>query len=234
MVALTWRNTWREYWRPIAVVVALLAGLQYTQAVSYGFFHVLVEIFSIVVACTIFAVFWNARQFLDNTFYLLIGIGYLFVAFLDLLHSLSVGAVHIFPGYGTNLGNSAVGGGPHAAGFVAGRGLAVDGPEDPERLPLRGVHRDPGGPPVEPLPLARVSRLLRRWPGSDAFQDWLRDRHLRNVAGRRSVCSMRHRREFDANVFWLVAASIVLTIASELAFSLYREVTDGRTSSGTT
>ena len=56
------------------------------------------------MACTIFAVYWNARQFLDNTFFLLIGVSSLFVAFLDLFHALSIGTVQLFPEYGNNLG----------------------------------------------------------------------------------------------------------------------------------
>ena len=77
----------------VLLATGLFVGLFFVQRHSYGLFHSLVEIFSIVVACTSFAVFWNARQFLDNAFYLFIGIALLFVGFVDLLHTLSVGTI---------------------------------------------------------------------------------------------------------------------------------------------
>ena len=41
----------------------------------------------------------------------------------------------------------------------------------------------------------------------------------------RWACWLVHRQEFDPQVYWLLAASIILTVASELAFSTYREIT---------
>ena len=94
----------RRHWLTFLLGVTLLVGLYVTQQYNYALFHCLAEIFSIVVACTVFAVFWNARSFLDNTCYLFIGIAFLFVAFIDILHTLSIGQVNVFPGYTTNLG----------------------------------------------------------------------------------------------------------------------------------
>ena len=53
-------------WAPYAFGLAILLGLYLTSLYSYSLFHSLAEAFSIVVACTVFAVFWNARSFLTN------------------------------------------------------------------------------------------------------------------------------------------------------------------------
>ena len=78
-------------------------GLYLTSLYNYLLFHSLAEIFSIVVACGIFMVAWNSRRFLDNNYLLLLGIAYLFVGGLDLIHTLTYKGMGIFQGYGTNL-----------------------------------------------------------------------------------------------------------------------------------
>ena len=87
----------------VLVGALLLLGLYLTSHYSYLLFHSLAEVFSIVVACGIFMVAWNARQFLDNDYLLFIGIAYLFVAGLDLLHTLAYHGMGVFPGFGANL-----------------------------------------------------------------------------------------------------------------------------------
>jgi hypothetical protein len=83
--------------------LVLLFGLYLTTLYSYLLFHSLAEIFSIVVACGIFMLAWNSRRFLDNTYLVLIGIAYLFIGGLDLLHTLAYTGMGVFEGYGTNL-----------------------------------------------------------------------------------------------------------------------------------
>jgi len=78
-------------------------GLYLTSLYSYPLFHSLAEIFSIVIACGIFMVAWNSRQFLDNNYLLFIGIAYLFVGGLDLIHTLAYKGMGVFHGYETNL-----------------------------------------------------------------------------------------------------------------------------------
>jgi PAS domain S-box-containing protein len=80
-----------------------LFGLYLTSLHSYLLFHSLAEIFSIVVAFGIFVIAWNARRFLDNNYLLFIGIAYLFVGALDLIHTLTYTGMGVFQGYETNL-----------------------------------------------------------------------------------------------------------------------------------
>ncbi len=83
--------------------MALLYVLFLTSLHSYLLFHVLAELFSIIIACAIFTLAWNARRFLTNYYFVFLGIAYLFVGVLDLVHALGYRGMGVFPEYGTNL-----------------------------------------------------------------------------------------------------------------------------------
>jgi len=80
-------------------IVAVLIGLYFTTFVNYLLFHSLAEIFSIVVACSFFMITWNSRKYIKNQYILFIGIAYLFIALLDLLHTLAYKGMPIFTDY---------------------------------------------------------------------------------------------------------------------------------------
>jgi signal transduction histidine kinase len=84
------------------IALGLLAGLYLLQIRSYLLFHSLVEVFSIAVAAAVFMLAWNSRHFVESHFLLWIGIGYLFVALLDLIHTLTYTGMGVFEGLGTN------------------------------------------------------------------------------------------------------------------------------------
>ncbi|MFW5857154.1 MAG: MASE3 domain-containing protein [Planctomycetota bacterium] len=71
-----------------AFLIAFFVGaIIFSLSDGYLLFHLLVEVFSVVVACAIFVVAWHSRRVLDNPFFLFLGIAYLSVAFLDLCHT---------------------------------------------------------------------------------------------------------------------------------------------------
>jgi len=90
-------------WVQFIFFLSLLIGLYLTSLYNYLLFHSLAEIFSIIVACGIFMVAWNSRKFMDNNYLLFVGIAYLFIALLDLIHTLAYSGMPIFQGYGANL-----------------------------------------------------------------------------------------------------------------------------------
>lgn len=67
-------------------------------------FHTLVELFSIVIAFAVFIVAWNSRKMQDNKYLHVVGISYLFIGALDLLHTLSYNGMNVIPlpGYPAN------------------------------------------------------------------------------------------------------------------------------------
>lgn len=78
-------------------------GLYLAKRYSFLLFHSLAEMFSIAVACGIFLMAWNARRFLNNNALLFLGIASLFVAALDLVHTLGYPGMTVFAGSDTNL-----------------------------------------------------------------------------------------------------------------------------------
>ena len=91
----------RTYTYIIGFLILLL--LYVISGSNFLLFHSVAEGFSIAIACGIFMVVWNTRQFIDNNFFIVIGVSYLFVAFIDLLHTIAYKGVGVFPDGGTNL-----------------------------------------------------------------------------------------------------------------------------------
>lgn len=89
-------------------VLALAVGiaLWLTSRYSYLLFHSIAEIFSIAVAAAVFMISWSSRGYPEARPFVLLGIGYLFVSFLDVLHTLAYPGMIVLPGgqdYSTKL-----------------------------------------------------------------------------------------------------------------------------------
>jgi hypothetical protein len=87
----------------IGVITAIVLGLYLSSLYSYLLFHSLIEIFTIAVAFTLFILTWNTRKYLANSYLRLLGIGYVFIALIDLLHTLAYKGMGVFPAYDSNL-----------------------------------------------------------------------------------------------------------------------------------
>jgi PAS domain S-box-containing protein len=79
--------------------VFVLFGLHLTTYHNYLLFHNLVEIFSVIIAMTIFVIALNCWKSIQNQYVIFIGIAYLFIGFLDILHTLSYKGMPIFTDY---------------------------------------------------------------------------------------------------------------------------------------
>jgi PAS domain S-box-containing protein len=88
---------------PILLGAAVLAVLYMISLSNYLLFHSLAEVFSIVIAFSIFIIAWNARRWMENTYLLFLGISYLFIGGLDLLHTLAYTGMGVFPWATTDL-----------------------------------------------------------------------------------------------------------------------------------
>ncbi len=87
----------------VLLLAALLTVLLVMQSANYLLFHGFIEVFSIVVAAAVFMLAWNSRHYAESDFLLWIGIGFLFIATIDLLHTLAFPGMDVFPEGGTNL-----------------------------------------------------------------------------------------------------------------------------------
>jgi signal transduction histidine kinase len=199
----------------ILVFVALYLGSRH----SYILYHTAIEIFTIVVAAGVFMIGWNTRRVIDNNFLLFIGIAYLFVAGIDILHTLAYhGVFHNQPAnVSTQLWL--------AARYIQAISLVI-APLFLGRKMKAGLVFT-GYAAVVTLVLV----VIFRWhtipwsvigPASPTrFQD-VSEYVISSLLVLSIYMLYRKRGVFDRDVFWLLVFSIVLTIASELSFALFK------------
>ncbi len=210
----------KNYSLSVLFCLLVLFGLYLTSLHSYLLFHSLAELLGIVVACGIFMVALNARGFLDNGYFLFIGIAYLFVAGLDLIHTLAYSGMGVFPGYGTNLPTQLW----IAARYVESISLLIAPLFLDRKLNIR----------IASLILAVVFALVLvsifSWKAfPDCFVDGVGLTPFKKtseyiiaaiLAGSIGIL-VRKRKAFDTVVIRLLIGSLLLTICSELAFTFY-------------
>ncbi|HIH03083.1 MAG TPA: PAS domain S-box protein, partial [Methanoregulaceae archaeon] len=88
---------------PWVAAVAVLAGLVLLSEIDYLLFHSVVEVAGIAVAFAIFLLVWNTRAVLPDAFFTLVGVSFLLIGSLDLLHTLAYRGMGIFPGNSSDL-----------------------------------------------------------------------------------------------------------------------------------
>lgn len=205
--------------------VLVCLGLYFSSLYSYLLFHSIAEIFSIAIACSVFSVAWNSRRFAKNDYLLFLGIAFLFVAILDLLHCLAYKGLQIFPGYGANLATQLW----VAARYVQSLSLLLSPLFFHYRLrPLAGF-----GSYLLICTLLMLSIFYWNiFPicyveerGLTAFKD-ISEYIICFILLAAIGLLWRHRQRFDQTVLRLLIWSMILTIGSELAFTLYVGVYD--------
>ena len=198
----------------------VLCCLYATSLYRYVLFHSLVELFSIVVACGVFMVYWNSRRFLDNSYFLFVGIGYLSIGLIDLLHTLAYKGMGVFPDNDGNIANQLW----IAARYIQCLSWVLAGLFLRRRL----------NPNVIAAGYAAVVLLalgsIFVWPiFPDCFIDGVGVTLFKTVS-EYVICVIltvaiallvQKQVEFDRAVFRLLLASLLITIASELSFSYY-------------
>jgi len=201
----------------------ILAGLYVSSLYNYLLFHSLAEIFSIVIAFGIFAIAWNSRPFLDNNYLLFVGIAYLFVGGLDLLHTLSYKGMAIFGGFGSNLPTQLW----IAARYMESLSLLIAPLLFHRRLKTNLVFL---GYSVAVSLILLSTFYWNNFPvcfvegvGLTPFKKI--SEYIISLILLASVgLLLKNQKEFDRKVLQWVIWSIIVTIASELAFTFYVHV----------
>jgi len=212
-------------WTTSMVWIVIIAGLYLASLYNYLLFHSLSEIFSIFVACGIFVVAWNSRRFMDNNYLLFLGIAYLFIGGLDLVHTLAYKGMGIFSGYDANLPTQLW----ISARYIESMSLLI--------APLF-IHRKLNTRVVFVSYVLLASLMLASifyWNiFPDCFIGGTGLTRFKKIS-EYFICLMlmgsifllfQKKKEFDKNIFRLLIASIILTIGSELAFTFYIKVHD--------
>ena len=85
------------------IIVAAFGILYLVSLQNYILFHGIVELAGIAVAFSIFIIVWNTRRNINDAFFLIIGISFLFIGGLDLVHTLAYKGMGVFPGNSADL-----------------------------------------------------------------------------------------------------------------------------------
>ena len=204
----------------LLLAILVFLGLYLTSLHHYLLFHSLAEIFSIVIACGIFMITWNSRRFLDNNYLLFIGIVFLFVGGLDLIHTLAYKGMGVFQGYETNLPTQLW----IAARYMESISLFIAPLLFRRKLRVNFIllgfimatsfllmsifYRDI-------FPICFVEGV-----GLTPFKK-ISEYIISLILLGSIVLLLRNRKEFDRSVLQWVIWSIILSIVSELAFTFY-------------
>lgn len=86
-----------------AGLLVVLTGVYLTSFYSYTLFHGLAELFSVVVEAAVFVIAWNARRYFTNNYVLALGFALIFVALVELLHTLAYTGMDVFTSYSDDL-----------------------------------------------------------------------------------------------------------------------------------
>jgi signal transduction histidine kinase len=203
--------------------LGLFAGLYVAQSHSYLLFHSVVEVFAVAVATALFMLAWNSRKFSDGHFLLWIGIGYLFVGMLDLVHTLAYTGMGVFPEAGVNLPTQLW----VAARFMQALVLLTAPVFFTRRLPARATLAGFGA--VTTLVLLSIFA----WDiFPTAWNETAGELTAFKVISEYVICGLllvaigwmlAWRDRLDQTVLVLLVGSIAATFAAEISFTLYTD-----------
>ncbi|MBS1191730.1 MAG: hypothetical protein H6R10_3522 [Rhodocyclaceae bacterium] len=231
--ASAWRSAWSRFrrwdalpvvpWRETLIAPTLFAlVLVATAPIDFLLFHSLAELFSIGVAITVFAVAWNTYPFTRRSFLLYLGCGYLWVAGLDLVHTLTYQGMGVFPIQGANVATQFwIAGRLYEAVLFLTAPLTLDRHVNP-RIPLAA-----GG-----LMFAAVCALIATGHFPAAYVEGqgltpfkIGAEYIVVLLLLASITLLwRRRAHMDPAVNRLVTIAIGLTIFAELAFTRYLQI----------
>ncbi|MGV8075417.1 MAG: MASE3 domain-containing protein, partial [Syntrophobacteraceae bacterium] len=206
-----------------SATLGALIALYWSSVYSYLLFHSLAELFGVVVACGVFIVAWNSRAITESGYLVFIGIGYLFVAGLDMVHLLAYKGMGVFPEYDANLPTQLW----IAARYLESVSLLLAPLLLGRRIKPRWLFTAYGLTVI--LLLAAIfSRQLFpvcyiEGKGLTPFKIYSEYLICLILAGS-IVALTRTRNNFDAGVYRLLVGAVVMAILSELAFTSYVSV----------
>jgi len=206
----------------ILILSIIISALVYSSTYNYLLFHTIVELVTILIGFGVFIFAWNSRQFSDSNFITFIGISFLSISSIDLLHTLAYKGMHIFQGYDSNLPTQLW----IAARFLQSISFLI------ALLYLRRKLK----PYLIVLGYFLVTVLLVSSIFLSIFPDCyiegsgLTDFKITSeylislIFIIATVLIIKNRKEFDNKVFIWIVVSLILMIGGEIAFTFYVSV----------
>lgn len=213
--------------RSVALEAAFAGGILLLSFLvsqwNFLLFHTAIELYSIIVAVLIFVIAFSSRHFTKSGYFPFLGVAYLFVAFLDFVHTLTYKGMQIFPGITANVPTQLW----IAARYMESISLCI--------APLFLRSRLRILPVVFIFTLATACSILAIFVW-EIFPDCYLEGYGLTVFKKVSEYVISgilvlgvfllwgFRKHFDPFVFRLLGASILVTVGSELFFTFYVSV----------
>lgn len=197
------------------------AALYAVSVYSFPVFHGLIELFAASAALAIFFVSWHSRRFLDSPYVGVIGMAYLGVAIVGVLHTLAYKGTSVFPGASNDLATQLW----LADRYVAAIAFVVAPFFVNRKVDLRAA--------LAGFSILSALLLIAIFGGvfPPAFVEGVGLTPFKVISEYAVVAVLivalillvRVRSSFDQQVFLLLACSIVMSMGAELAFTLYAD-----------
>lgn len=81
----------------IFVFTLILVFLFYLSRINFILFHVVIELYSILIGLMIYILSTSSYKFVKNDYFTFLGISYLFISLMDFIHTLLYKGMNIFP-----------------------------------------------------------------------------------------------------------------------------------------
>jgi hypothetical protein len=202
----------------------LLGSLFPLSQHNYLLFHTIVEMLSVAVAVTIFSVGWNARAFARSNVLLVIACTFLVVGGIDLLHTLAYKGMGVFPDWGPN---------PPTQFWIAARyfqsvgllaaALLLGTGRPLPALPVLAGAIGAGAALAASVPLGWFPDCFLVGKGLTPFKvgsEFLISGLLLCAGG----LFWRRREQFASGIVPFLVGALILTVCSEMSFTLYTDV----------
>ncbi|MBP7410994.1 MAG: PAS domain S-box protein [Methanoculleus sp.] len=205
------------------VFTVLLAALAATSLYNYLLFHTIAELVAVAIAIAVFTVAWNARAMRENSYLLVAGTGFLFVAGIGLVHTLAYEGMRIFVGYDANLPTQLwIASRYLLAGTLLAAPLLLRRNPGPRRV-FAGFAGVTGALLLSIFVFPVFPDCYVEGLGLTPFKVWS-EYVIAVLLALGAVAVYRLRDVFSSRVAGHLVAAILVLIASELAFTLYTDV----------
>ncbi|MDP3427629.1 MAG: MASE3 domain-containing protein, partial [Humidesulfovibrio sp.] len=213
-----------ERFATVALLGLLVLALFAASRFDYLLFHSLVELVGVVVCASIFFLTVHARDHLENPALRLLGVAFVFISLLNLLHTLAYKGMVVFPGYGANLPTQL---------WVALRQMTAGTLLLAPLLLGHRVRLDLAAGVYALLTAALVWAVFSgNFPdcfvegqGLTPFKIWSEFAAMLMLVGA-GLLLYRRREFFDPKVMPLLLCSIALSALASVAFSVYVDIDD--------
>ncbi|BBD09155.1 MASE3 domain-containing protein [Desulfovibrio ferrophilus] len=213
-----------DSWLEVAAGLFITVVLVLFSSYNFLLFHTLSELFSVVVAFSMFVLAYSSRERIQSGYLILLGAAYFHIATIDLLHTLAFKGMGVFPGHDANLPTQLW----IAGRYLEGCALLVAGLLASRRINLTAAFWG-----YALLGMGLIAGIFMGY-FPDCYVDGQGLTPFKRIS-EIAICVLfllalltlgRARAVIGRAAYWLISLSIVFSVGAELLFTFYVSVYD--------